>query len=444
MSRTDPMISTPRAHPLREIKEAGLCCGCGTCVGMCPENALSIVYGDDPFPSLDANRCIDCGICRKVCPAKGLPLRECRSGTGIVHDLLGRYEGIYYGHTCDDSLRSRAASGGIGSEILRWLLATQKVERVAVVIWEDDRPSIRLTNDPADVVAAAKSVYCYVPLNTLIPEILRGAGKVALPATPCQLAGLELAGRCRPELAERIAFRVGLFCGYAQTYGAVTAIKRHILGTTDCRFVGWRESPYPGHLVCRRGQEEARLLIYDGLDVVVPFYTMPRCFLCEDGTNELADIALGDVHSFGRDETVMITRTAQAEEVVKNMESADRIRISPKGSREIENGQLANIIQAKRIKASTVNAWAKRRGRFYVDMGRSRAGTMLESVSAICRHLMIIWVARHRAWFESRLSWQRRVGHFIYRFPCTVPGFGLAVQLRQWLARLSITHNRNG
>lgn len=33
----------------------------------------------------------------------------------------------------------------------------------------------------------------------------------------------------------------------------------------------------------------------------IPFYTMRRCILCEDGTAEEADIVLGDAHKYGDD-----------------------------------------------------------------------------------------------------------------------------------------------
>lgn len=47
------------------IKEA--CVACGTCIKICPRNAIRII--DGVFAEVDESKCIGCAICSKECPA---------------------------------------------------------------------------------------------------------------------------------------------------------------------------------------------------------------------------------------------------------------------------------------------------------------------------------------------------------------------------------------
>ncbi len=41
------------------------CVGCGACVDVCPESAISC----DDVAVIDAGKCIDCGACVDECPS---------------------------------------------------------------------------------------------------------------------------------------------------------------------------------------------------------------------------------------------------------------------------------------------------------------------------------------------------------------------------------------
>lgn len=50
------------------------CCGCGTCVSMCPKNAISMVLNDNGFYEykIDYNICVGCRLCVSVCPMNNI------------------------------------------------------------------------------------------------------------------------------------------------------------------------------------------------------------------------------------------------------------------------------------------------------------------------------------------------------------------------------------
>jgi len=46
------------------------CIGCGTCLGVCPVEAISM--GDDGKAFIDQATCLKCGACASVCPVEAI------------------------------------------------------------------------------------------------------------------------------------------------------------------------------------------------------------------------------------------------------------------------------------------------------------------------------------------------------------------------------------
>lgn len=50
------------------------CIGCGTCVGMCPVEAIS--FNEDGKAVIDEKKCIKCGTCEAVCPVGAIEIKR--------------------------------------------------------------------------------------------------------------------------------------------------------------------------------------------------------------------------------------------------------------------------------------------------------------------------------------------------------------------------------
>jgi coenzyme F420 hydrogenase subunit beta len=49
----------------------GLCTGCGTCIGVCPKEAITLTNNKAKgiyLPKRDREKCNLCGVCYAVCP----------------------------------------------------------------------------------------------------------------------------------------------------------------------------------------------------------------------------------------------------------------------------------------------------------------------------------------------------------------------------------------
>ena len=50
------------------------CIGCGTCVDICPVNAIS--FDDEGKAVIDQEKCIKCGTCEAVCPVNAIEIKR--------------------------------------------------------------------------------------------------------------------------------------------------------------------------------------------------------------------------------------------------------------------------------------------------------------------------------------------------------------------------------
>lgn len=102
-----------------------ICSSCGLCEGVCPVEAVELKEDGRGFPRPITNRsCIKCGKCAAACP-HGM------GGDNLTGECGWRdYSQYVYGHSMDESLRKKAASGGITTELLTYLLDTKIVDYV--------------------------------------------------------------------------------------------------------------------------------------------------------------------------------------------------------------------------------------------------------------------------------------------------------------------------
>lgn len=73
------------------------CLGFGTCVGVCPVDAIKM--GSDGLPHIDAAACTGCGLCVAICPRSTLHLIE--EGTGAVIRCMSQATGRTVRGVCE-------------------------------------------------------------------------------------------------------------------------------------------------------------------------------------------------------------------------------------------------------------------------------------------------------------------------------------------------------
>ena len=410
---------------------------------MCPTGALAIDIFTSHEPAVDESKCTCCGLCYEVCPGKGYPVVQLarRHGDEETQMLAERGPVRRYpkGYSTDPDIRLNSASGGIATSLMLYLLETDQVDDVAVIGIANERPVARLTHDPAVVRDAMMSKYGPVPvLATLIPELRKRPRRIAMTVTPCQLGGWTRATELISKLRESTVLTIGLFCGQIQSYDALTSIAA-TLGVRypgEAKFAAWRHGPYPGSARFEHPDgTAAEKPLYLWLDVAVPHFSLHRCFLCPDGGNWMADMTLGDIHSGGTDETVIVCRTRRGQRVLESAQKERRIAVEELTPDQVEACVIKGITRSKMLPAIARNAWLKKKGRAAPEFDYDATALLRGNL----KRMVPLWIWKYRLSFWARSGWRRRfllkhpwllekTGHFLYCFPATIPGFSAAIK----------------
>ncbi|HJW76744.1 MAG TPA: Coenzyme F420 hydrogenase/dehydrogenase, beta subunit C-terminal domain [Thermoleophilia bacterium] len=291
---------------VQHIYDAGLCELCGTCVGVCPEGAISMAWDLDAGYVLRVDRalCTDCGTCIDVCPGDGFDYsdgawwRE-RNGDAPRRDFLGPWRTLHFGWASDPDVRHAGASGGVATAILQGALAHGLIDAAVVIGMDPDNALAgrALLARSADEVAAARgSKYTTINSNVLLRTVREEPGRYAVVGLPCHLQGLRRAQKRLPVLRERVGFALGIFCGLTNLPRATwLAARRAGVDPDSITSVGYRGPGWPGGLRLTSRSGTVKEVPYpDYHDGFVGAWVPLRCRLCPDALAELADVSVGD------------------------------------------------------------------------------------------------------------------------------------------------------
>lgn len=166
-----------------KIKEKNQCCGCSSCIQICPKQCISFEEDCEGFryPQVDTTKCIDCGLCEKVCPElASLSPRE-------PHE-------VYAAVNQNEEIRLASSSGGIFTHI-----AEQIISRGGVVFGARFNKEWEVVHDYTETIEGltafrgSKYLQSKIGLSYQQAEQFLKAGRdVLFSGTPCQIAGLKL------------------------------------------------------------------------------------------------------------------------------------------------------------------------------------------------------------------------------------------------------------
>jgi coenzyme F420 hydrogenase subunit beta len=273
------------------VIRAGLCTGCGACVNLCPYQAT---YRDK---TVTLHPCdLARGRCYAVCPRTPADLVALRAthaaGTDWTEEL-GPVQGFYVTRAADTGIRSSAQHGGTVSALMALALREGLID-AAVLAGEGEGllPQAVTIQDPEAAGRSGKSRFVVSPTVAEFNRAVRTeCRRIGVVATPCQ--ALALAKMRTQPLAEtdagieKLHLVVGLFCGWALSWPALTAL---LSAKTDLAAITGMDIP-PSR--------------YHTLEVYTPKGTVPisldevtlcvreSCRTCGDMTAEYSDLSVG-------------------------------------------------------------------------------------------------------------------------------------------------------
>jgi coenzyme F420-reducing hydrogenase beta subunit len=319
-----------------------LCIGCGMCVYKCPSKALGMIWNEEGFliPSL-INECDSNGDCLTVCPFNPFPMEEVKTedeisklfltNTANYHKKIGKYNAIYAGYS--NEFRLSSSSGGMATYICVELLE-QKIVNHVFSIKEattlETHYEYAVSSTKADLLIASKTRYFPVTLATVLTEIDKLEGKVAIVGVACFIKSIRLAQHQDPKLKEKIAFLIGIICGgvksrfFTEYLASKMDIKALDIQKPQFRKKDIHSTANDYSFACSDSNEEEKSIKMKTVGDMwgTGLFKANACDFCDDVTTELADISLGDAwldpyYKDGSGTNVIVTRSLVAEKLIQ-------------------------------------------------------------------------------------------------------------------------------
>jgi len=435
-------IKVSKGKTIVEVVKDGLCTGCGTCVGICPLDAVEMVIDRREgvyVPSLNKERCTECGLCFDVCPGHTVDFRQLNLeifGKEPDDILVGNCLSCHTGYATDYNIRYNSASGGLVTSLLIFALKEGIIDGALVTRMKKDRP---LEPEPfiartrEEIISAAKSKYCPVPANIALKEIMEREGRYAVVGIPCHFHGIRKAERVIKKLEGRVVLHLGLFCTSTPTFkGTERLLQMKGIPKDSVRTLDYRGQGWPGNMrmVLQDGSEKAFQFcaIWSDKTVGQFVFALPakRCALCIEGSSELADISFGDawMDKFRGDKvgrSVILCRNEIGRALLERARTSRLVEITELDTNEIIKAQPMLSLRKHRF-ASLVfltRALGKNRPKYNQNLPKTKVPYrrvaeikhilffLLRSVApeTIVWYIYILWVRKRdirRPLFKSR------------------------------------------
>jgi len=330
-----------RPKVLSSVVDNDLCIGCGLCTYKCPTEALKMHWNEFGFLVPEAiGDCCNTGSCLTVCPFNPDEKDSNKNETGLgkifltdttqSHEKLGRFVGIYAGHS--HKYRPTSSSGGIASYVFEKLLDQNIVDHIISVGQaknSDTHYEYMVKSTKEELKSVSKTKYFPVTLATILPQINALEGKVAVVGVACFVKAIRLAQTDDSFLKEKIPFVAGIICGGVKSRFFTEYLASKAGATSSFRDPEYRvkdaNSTASDYAFKCTDNNDPKLIKMKSVGDMwgTGLFKANACDFCDDVTTELADISLGDAwlepyNNDGEGTNVVVTRSLLADKIIND------------------------------------------------------------------------------------------------------------------------------
>jgi coenzyme F420 hydrogenase subunit beta len=341
-------------HLLAEVIRKDRCVKCGTCVAVCPVDAIAIEEG---APKL-VGTCIACGMCYANCPEAIFNEEEIenevfgRTRTKEEADL-GVHTAIYAVRANDEEILNSCQDGGAVSALLTQFLSDGGDGVVVTGLEEKGSwvPKPVVAGTKKEVLDSAGTKYTSSPTLVGVTSAVKEykKGKIAVVGTPCQIRGLrmiETGDLSEANISGAVDLKVGLFCMEIFDQGSFMEYLEN--EGVDASKVDKFEIKSGKFIANQKGKE-----VYSVKLSKVKELVRPCCHECGDFSSEFSDISVGNVGSPDGWSTVVV-RTKRGEEALMSAEKSGLVEVKPIEEGKAGLGLVTRLAKKKRKDAQKV------------------------------------------------------------------------------------------
>jgi len=324
------------------VIRGGLCNRCGSCVGL---THGKIVFRDregrylpeivQPLSSEEH------ALAFAACSGKGFDFPNQKMKL-FGNPLGARSHAI--GYSTDPEIRLTAASGGILSSILIWLLEKKMIDGAVVLGMSKEKPWLTqpfIATTREEVLEAAQSKYIISSVNEILPQMESFRGTLAYVGLPGQVQSVRLLQQMGHPSVRNVRYIFGPFYGNTLHFSSVKSFLRSF-GVRDYHSIKrlyFRYGEWPGKMRVELQDGMAFELPKFHANYLIPFHILKNSLLCTDLTNEFTDISGGDAwapvyEERGKGFSLVIGRSEAGERILEEMAGEGRIQLDPISNEE--------------------------------------------------------------------------------------------------------------
>ena len=261
-----------------------------------------------------------------------------------LHTYTGPYQELHIGHSKDHQLRTTAASGGILSSILIYLLEKKRIDGAVITRMSGEKPWLTepfIATNRDEVMEGAQSKYIITSVNEILDQSSRFKGTLAYVGLPGQVQSIRKLQHAGDPVVSNIKYIFGPFYGNTLHFSSVRSFLRSYgeKDFTRIRKLYFRHGEWPGNM--RVELETGRVIELKKFhaNYLIPFHIVRNCLYCTDFTNEFTDISGGDAwapvyEDRGKGFSLVISRSEAGSGILADMEKDGWLELSGVSEKE--------------------------------------------------------------------------------------------------------------
>ena len=339
---------------LIDVIDQDWCIGCGVCT--VADDSLVLVFDEEKLMYRPSGQGNEAAVAS--CPAVEVDyqaLQQFRFGDADS-DAYGVVDSVLLAQSTNGSRNDAASSGGIIKELLIRLLSHDEIDgAIALSHVEGLTFTPTLITEQGDVDKLPGSIYHNLDQTNALRILQEAEGALVLVGIPCVLEGIfKYISTVEPALADKVAFTIGLLCGWQYTHHSIEAMGEYLSydseDIVDIRYRGGGPiGKYRVDLADGTERSASRRIDFSYQVAFDRHFNTRRCHVCVNHSNFLADLVVGDawLPSTLMTKTgisLLIARTPAARSHIDAMEAAGSIVVAEGSKDEVLESQTATVV----------------------------------------------------------------------------------------------------